>query len=133
MLDEILELFERDKKKRYGRPTGKRSLMDRVSGMLGDNDRRYDGEYRRHEDNRRYADEHRHDDDRARYGDERYRDDRYPSSRYDDDRPRYADDRYERRDDDADDRRRYDDDRYRDSQYRKPSKKRRLMDLLDVD
>ena len=38
MLDEIFELFERDKKKRNGHPAGKRSLLDRVSGMLGDDD-----------------------------------------------------------------------------------------------
>ena len=83
MLDEIFELFERDKKKQYGRPTGKRSLLDRVSGVFGD----------------------------------------------DDDRPRYADDRPDRRRDD-DDQPTYDD-RYRDSDNRKPSKKRRLADLLD--
>jgi len=83
MLDEIFELFERDKKKRYGRPTGKRSLLDRVSGVVGDGD----------------------------------------------DRPRYADDRPDRRRDD-DDQPTYDD-RYRDSDNWKPSKKRRLADLLD--
>ena len=40
MLDEIFESFERDKKKRHGRPTGKRSLTDRLSGMFGGEDRR---------------------------------------------------------------------------------------------
>jgi hypothetical protein len=129
MLDEIFELFERDKKKRHGRPTGKRSLMDRVSSVLGDNDRRRsDDRYdRRTDDDRPYDDDRRLDDDRDR-------DERYASSRYDaDDRPRYADDRYERRDHDDDDRRRYDDDRNRDAHDRKPSKKKRLMDLLDFD
>jgi len=119
MLDEIFELFERDKKKRYDRPTGKRSLLDRVTGLLGEDDRRRDDD--------RY-DQRREDD--------RNRDDRYARSRYDDDdRPRYADDRYERRRDDenSDDRRREDDDRYRDSDYRKPSKKKRFADLLDFD
>lgn len=81
MLDEIFELFERDKKKRNGRPAGKRSLLDRMSGMLGDDDRN-----------------------------ERHRDD-------DEDRERA----------------RYDDDRHRDSEHRKPSKKRRLADLLEFD
>jgi hypothetical protein len=130
MLDQILELFERDKKKRHGRPTGKRSLMDRVSGMLGDDDRR------RHDDSygRQYDDRPRHVDDR----DERYarpRDD-------DDDRPRYADDRhgYRRDDDDeydhrrhGDDHRRFDDDRYRGSEYRKSAKKKRFADLFEID
>jgi hypothetical protein len=117
MLDEIFEPFERDKKKRNDRPTGKRSLLDRVSGMLGDDDRR-------------------RDDDVRRYEDDRYREERHARSRYDDDeRPRYADDRYERRHDEDDyaERRGDDDDRYRSSEYRKPSKKRRLADLLDFD
>jgi len=101
MLDEIFELFERDKKKRNGHPAGKRSLLDRVSGMLGDD--------RGHEDDRDRNDERR-----------RYDDDRRQS---DDGRPRSAEVRS--RDDD--------DDHDRDSEYGKPSKKRRLADLLEFD
>ena len=83
MLDEIFELFERDKKKRNGHPAGKRSLLDRVSGMLGDD--------RGHEDDRdriRRANDD-HDDDRRQSDDGRPRsaevrsrdDDRRPRSR----------------------------------------------------
>jgi hypothetical protein len=116
MLDEIFELFERDKNRRNGRPTGKRSLLDRVSGMLGDNDRRrYDDDRSRYDERRRYEDDRR-DDDVRRYEDDRYREERHARSRYDDD-----------------ERRRDDDDRYRSSEYRKPSKKKRLADLLDFD
>jgi hypothetical protein len=116
MLDEIFELFERDKNRRNDRPTGKRSLLDRVSGMLGDGDRRRDDD--------RY--DRRYDDDRSRYDERR----RYEDDRRDDDVRRYEDDRYR---DDRYARSRYDDDRYRSSEYRKPSKKRRLADLLDFD
>jgi hypothetical protein len=107
MLDEIFELFERDKKKRNGHPAGKRSLLDRVTGAVRDDDRD------------RYVDRH----------DRRY-DDR-PRNDNDDDRVRCADERG--RDDDGEDRRRNEDDRYRGSEYRKPSRKRRLADLLEFD
>ena len=114
MLDEIFELFERDKKKRNGHPAGKRSLLDRVTGAVRDDDRhRYDDRHDR-----------RHDDDRDRYGDR-------PRYDNDDDRARYADELS--RDDDGEDRRRNEDDRYRGSEYRKPSRKRRLADLLEFD
>jgi hypothetical protein len=77
VLDEIFEMFDRDKKKR---PTGKRSLLSRVTDAISDRDHR---PYEDHSD-RRYADERRRPND-DRY--ERRRDDD------DDDRPRYADDR----------------------------------------
>ena len=151
MLDEILEIFERDKKKRRHGSTGKQSLLGRVSSMVSGDDRRryddrhdqsrYDGDRRRYDDDRpRYDDRYerdRSDDDRRRYEADRRLDDRDERARFDGDRgdrPRYADDRYERRDrDDDDDRRRDDDDRYRGSEYRKPSKKKRFGDLLDFD
>ena len=46
MLDEILEIFERDKKKRRHGSTGKRSLLGRVSAMVSGED------HRRHDDRR---------------------------------------------------------------------------------
>ena len=151
MLDEILEIFERDKKKRRHGSTGKRSLLGRVSAMVsGEDHRRHDDRYerpgyddrRRYDDDRpRYDDRDRYDDDRRRIeADRRYEDDRHERARFGgdrDERPRYADDRFERRRDDDDDRYerrdRDDDDRYRGSEYQKPSKKKRFGDLLDFD
>ena len=138
MLDEILEIFERDKKKRRHGSTGKRSLLGRVSAMVsGEDHRRHDDRYERSG----YDDRDRYDDDRRRIeADRRYEDDRHERARFDgdrDERPRYADDRFERRRDDDDDRYerrdRDDDDRYRGSEYQKPSKKKRFGDLLDFD
>jgi hypothetical protein len=141
MLDEIFELFERDKKKRRHAPTGKRSLLDRVSSMVG-------GDERSRYENDRY-DRSRHDDDRRRFDDDRAgyqrdrdddRDDRYRPGYDDDHRPRYVDDRYEsrrnnddHRDRDEDDRRRYDHDDQRRPDDWKASKKRRFAEILDFD
>ena len=143
MLDEILELFERDKKKRLPGHSGKRSLLNRVSGMLGDQEhRRYDDRYdRRSDDDRdRYDRSRSDDDDRHRYADDRDERPRYDDDFCSHDNPhRYADDRHERRDDDEDrrrydeDRPRYENDRYRGADFRKPSKKRRFAELLDFD
>jgi hypothetical protein len=107
MLDEILELFERDKKKRA---TGKRSLLGRVTGALSDRDHRPSAD----QTDPRYVDDRR-----------RRRDDWDERRSDDDDRPRYADDRYERRPEDDDD--------FRENDYRKPTKKKRFADLLEFD
>jgi hypothetical protein len=140
MLDEIFELFERDKKKCHPGHSGKRTLLDRVSGMLGDQERRQydDRPDRRYDDDRvRYDRPRSDDDDRRRYADDG------AGPRYaDDDHHRYGVDQYERRRDDDvfevhrrddDDRPRYEDDRYRGADSRRPQKKRRLAELFDVD
>jgi hypothetical protein len=119
MFDDILDIFERDR--RHGTKTKQRGgLLGRITSMLNDDDDR---------------DDRRRDDDR--YRDQRYRDDRYRADdRYGGD-DRYArrhddDDRFERRRDDDDDdryaRRRYDDD---DRDYREPNRRRR--EFFDFD
>jgi hypothetical protein len=151
MLDELFEVFERDRKKQPGaKPKGLRGLLSRLGG---DDDRRYE-ERRYRDDDRRYESrdsrdgERRHESRDLREEDRRYRDDdrRYETRdrseddrRYRDDDRRYemrdrrdGDDRREYRDRDDDDRRRYrDDDDDRSYDGRKKKKREGLFDLFE--
>ena len=72
MFEGLSDLFDRDGKKRSGRSTGLRGLLQRVMGSGHDSDHRRDsGRYRR--DDRDDDDRFEHDDDR-RYASRRRRD-----------------------------------------------------------